>query len=220
MQTSAARTYLSGRFIRLAPILGFLLAVCASPSLSFAQSTETLSGHALVEALQKGGYVILMRHAASPRQAPDKANANADNINLERQLDEEGRSTAAAMGRAFRDLGISVATVYSSPTYRALETVQYQGFGEAQEREELSNDPQGMRGGTEAQAEWLHMAVMQFPVGTNTLLVTHNPNITGAFPELSGLSDGEALIFGPDREHNNSAQLVARVKIEQWPEMK
>ena len=97
---------------------------------------QTLSGEALVNALRKGGHVIVMRHAASPNQAPDKAAANADNVNLERQLDDEGRETAAAMGKAFRDLKIPVGEVLSSPTYRALETVKYAEFGEPEERVE------------------------------------------------------------------------------------
>jgi hypothetical protein len=46
-----------------------------------------------------GGYVIVMRHASSPRDVPDKRHANADNVNLERQLDEAGRASATAMGK-------------------------------------------------------------------------------------------------------------------------
>jgi hypothetical protein len=60
--------------------------------------------------------------------------------------------------------------------------------------------------------------VAHFPTGTNTIVVTHLPNITGAFPQLaSGLEDGEALIFGPDGQ--GQAILVTRVKIEEWPAM-
>src|ERR1700680_2274627 len=87
-----------------------------------AGSTQTLSGGALVSALRKGGYVIVMRHASSPREVPDKRTAHSDNVNLERQLDEPGRASTAAMGKAFRDLTIPVGDVGTSPTYRALET--------------------------------------------------------------------------------------------------
>ena len=48
---------------------------------------QSLSGEALVKALRQGGYIIVMRHASSPREAPDKQTANADNVNRERQLD-------------------------------------------------------------------------------------------------------------------------------------
>src|SRR5580700_8592874 len=84
---------------------------------------ETLSGEALVKALRQGGYVIVMRHASSPREAPDRQIANADNVNLERQLDEAGRASAIALGSALGQLKIPIGEVFTSPTYRALETV-------------------------------------------------------------------------------------------------
>src|SRR5438270_3919983 len=89
--------------------LGFLL-------LAGIAHAQTLSGEALVKALRQGGYVILMRHASSPREAPDKQTANPDNVKPERQLDQEGRTTATAMGKALRDLKIPVGEVLSSPT--------------------------------------------------------------------------------------------------------
>jgi len=79
---------------------------------------QDLRGEALVKALQKGGYVLVMRHASSPREVPDKQAANSDNSKPERQLDEVGRNTAIAMGKALRDLRIPISNVLSSPTYR------------------------------------------------------------------------------------------------------
>ena len=106
----------------------------------------------------------------------------------------------------------------SSPTYRALETVRYAQFGNPQPYAELGDNGQSMQGGTAAQAAWLQKKVTQFPRGTNTIIVTHLPNLTGAFPQMaSGLADGEALIFGSDGK--GGLTLVARVKIEDWPRM-
>jgi len=125
---------------------------------------QELHGEALVKALQKGGYVLVMRHASSPREVPDKQTANIDNSEPERQLDESGRKSAVAMGKALRDLGIPISAA------------------------------------------------------TNTIVVTHLPNIAAAFPQLaSGLPDGEALMFAPDGK--GQAILAARVKIEEWPAM-
>ena len=180
---------------------------------------QTLSGDALVKALRQGGYVILMRHASSPREEPDKKTANADNLTFERQLDETGRATAAAMGKALRDLKIPIGDVLSSPTYRARETVRLAQFGNPQSYPELGDGGQNMRGATESQSEWLQKKVTQIPAGNNRIIVTHFPNITRAFPQLaSGLADGEALIFGSDGK--GGATLVARVKIEEWPKMR
>ena len=114
-----------------------------------------------------------MRHASSPREAPDKQSANADNVNRERQLDAEGRASATAMGKALRDLKIPIGEVLTSPTYRALETVRYAKLGEAKPVAELGDNGQSMQGGTQAQAAWLQKRVTQFPAGTNTIIVTH-----------------------------------------------
>jgi phosphohistidine phosphatase SixA len=176
---------------------------------------QTLSGEAVVNALRRGGYVIVMRHTSSPREAPDKQTANADNVKVERQLDEVGRTTATAMGKALRDLRIPVGEVLASPTYRALETVKYAQLGNPRPYTELGDNGQSMQGGTEAQAAWLRKRVTQFPSGSNTILVTHFPNIKDAFPQASNVDDGEALVFGPDGK--GGATLVARIKIEQWP---
>jgi phosphohistidine phosphatase SixA len=180
---------------------------------------QTLSGEALVKALRQGGYVILMRHANSPREEPDKKTANPDNLTFERQLDETGRTTAAAMGKALRDLKIPIGDVLSSPTYRALETVRLAQFGKPQTYPELGDGGQNMRAATESQSEWLQKRITLFPAGVNTIIVTHFPNISRAFPQLAaGLADGEALIFGSDGK--GGATLVARVKIEEWPKMR
>jgi len=180
---------------------------------------QALHGEALVKALRQGGYVIVMRHTSSPREAPDKKAANSDNVKIERQLDEEGRTTATAMGKALRELKIPVGSVLSSPTYRALETVRYAQLGNPQTYPELGDNGQSMQGGTAAQAAWLQKRVTQFPTGTNTIIVTHFPNMTGAFPKLAaGVEDGEALVFGSDGK--GGAALVARIKIEEWSAMR
>jgi phosphohistidine phosphatase SixA len=177
-------------------------------------NAQPLQGEALVKALRQGGYVIVMRHASSPREAPDKATANPDNLKPERQLDQEGRANATAMGQALRDLKIPIGSVLSSPTYRALETIRYAKFGKPQTFPELGDNGQSMSGGTEAQASWLRKTVTELPKGTNTLIVTHMPNMSRAFPDsTSGLADGEALIFG-------SGGVVGRVKIDDWKKLK
>ncbi|MGA2713680.1 MAG: histidine phosphatase family protein [Bryobacteraceae bacterium] len=180
---------------------------------------QSLSGDAVVKALRQGGYVIVMRHASSPREVPDKLTANPDNTSDERQLDADGRASAIAMGKALRRLKIPLGEVFTSPTYRALETVRLAQFRNPRPQAELGDNGQSMQGGTEAQAAWLRKKVTQFPSGTNTLLITHVPNIRGAFPQLEPTpEDGESLVYGPDGK--GGATLVARVKIEDWTKMR
>jgi len=178
---------------------------------------ESLSKSNLVGALQRGGYVILMRHASSPGTAPDAAHAKPDNPHLERQLDEQGQASARVMGDAFRQLKVPIGKVLSSPTYRALETVELAKLGPPTILAELGQPEQGMfadKGGS--RATWLRGKTAERPTaGTNTLIVTHYPNIAEAFPQdTAGLAEGEALILRPDKGHRTA--LVARVKIDEW----
>ena len=168
-------------------------------------AAQTLAGDALVKALQQGGHVIVMRHASSPGTVPAGA--------TERQLDEVGRAAATAMGKALRDLKIPVGEVYSSPTQRALETAKLGQWPQAKPTPELGDNGQSMAGGTAAQAEWLQKRAAQSPQGTNVLLITHMPNLRGAFPAHTNVADGEALIFAP------GTTLVARIKIEEWAKL-
>jgi len=183
-----------------------------------AGTAETVTGEALVKALREGGYVIVMRHASSPRDVPDSKTANADNLEHERQLDEQGRTTAVAMGTALRELKIPIGEILSSPTYRALETLRLARLGKSTPVTELGDGGRGMQTSAETQVTWLRQRVTQFPARTNTLIVTHFPNMSGAFPQFTkDLMDGEALVFGPDGK--GGAALMARVKIEEWPRM-
>jgi phosphohistidine phosphatase SixA len=159
-----------------------------------------------------------MRHASSPRDLPDAAIANPDNTTRERQLDAAGRASAAAFGNALRRLGIPVGLVLSSPTYRAQETIRLAQLPAPTLAPELGENGQSMQAVTDAQAEWLRKKAAEFAPGTNTILVTHFPNITRAFPDKSqGIGDGEALVFGPDSK--GDATLIARVKIEDWSKL-
>jgi phosphohistidine phosphatase SixA len=158
-----------------------LLAVFMLLVMVQAASAQMLAGEALVKALRQGGYVIVMRHASSPREAPDKQTANADNVKLERQLDEAGRAGSVAMGRALRDLKIPVGEVLTSPTYRALETVRLAQLANSRSNAELGDGGQSMQGVTDAQATRLRERVTQLPAETNTIIVTHMPRSAGPF---------------------------------------
>jgi phosphohistidine phosphatase SixA len=196
--------------LALPPTLVILLAATEAP----------LEGAQLTAALEQGGYVILMRHANSPGTPPDPGQADPANVKHERQLDETGRASARALGEAFRRLQIPVGEVLSSPTYRALETAQLAQLPAAQTLEQLgdagksmSPDAAGTRGA------WLRSRVAKAPKpGTDTVIITHYPNIKEGFPaEAKDLGEGEALIFRPDG--HGAASLVARVKIEDWPRL-
>jgi phosphohistidine phosphatase SixA len=170
----------------------------------------------LLSQLQRGGFVLVMRHAHAPREtpsAPDPANRAH-----ERQLDPQGKSAARTMGVALRRLHIPIGQVLSSPTYRARETARLAGFPAPTIAAELGDGGHSMQRLGAPQGDWLRQRANQPPPrGSNTLIVTHMPNIVAAFPQdATGLEDGETLVFRPDRR---GARLVARVKIDAWARM-
>jgi len=176
---------------------------------------QNLSGLALTHALQHGGYVIVMRHGESPMQPPSQGDADSGNTKMERQLDGAGKASAKEMGDAIRDHHIPIGKVLSSPTFRALETVQYTQLGHAETFAELGDNGMSMSGPSQAQTEWLRQRVGQFPSGSNTLIVTHNPNLVAAFADKAvGMKDGEALVFGPGPD--GKPALMARIRIDEW----
>jgi phosphohistidine phosphatase SixA len=178
---------------------------------------QPLSGASLLMALRSGGYVLVMRHVSSPPAPPTPSEAERDNAQRERQLDAAGRSTAQAMGEAIRKLHIPIGTIWSSPTYRALETLRLMAVGSPTTSPELAEGSQGMHADSDvARASWLRHAVTVAPAaGTDTLIVTHTPNILAAFDkEAANIAAGETLVFRSDG--NGMPMLVARIKIGEW----
>jgi phosphohistidine phosphatase SixA len=137
---------------------------------------------------------------------------------MERQLDEAGRAGSAAMGKALRDLKIPVGEVLSSPTYRALETVRLAQLSNPQVHAELGDGGQSMQVVAETQGAWLRERATRLPKGTNTVIVTHMPNIARAFPDWGAVADGEIVVVGQDGK--SAARPVGRIKIEEWSRLR
>jgi len=139
--TPCVRHYTSATKAFQLQILPLLFLLGAFPT----AHAQTLSGRDLVAALRMGGYVVLMRHASSPRTPPDPAQSDATNLQHELQLDDLGRSTARVMGDALRKLRIPVGKVLSSPTYRALETIRLARLGQPETYPQLGDGGQNMQ---------------------------------------------------------------------------
>ena len=194
------------------------LTVCAIAVLAVAAQGQSRVPEGLIAALRGGGVVLVMRHASSPREAPAKDLANADNVALERQLDEAGRRDATAMGEALRTLRIQIGTVFTSPTYRAMETVRLGRLGVPNTVPELGDGGRSMQGVTETEASWLRAKVTEAPRLGNTLIVTHQPNLARAFPDWgSTVADGETVVLRPDGQGGSS--MLGRIRIEEWPRL-
>ena len=96
--------------------------------------------------------------------------------------------------------------------------MKYAQLGNPQPHAELGDRGQSMQGVSDADGAWLREKAGQVPKTGNTVIVTHMPNFSRAFPQTTGVTDGEALIFHPDGK--GGASLVARVKIEEWSKLR
>ncbi len=81
-------------------------------------------------ALAKGGHVALIRHGnAPPGHGGDPPGFKIDDCKTQRNLDELGRQQARALGEAFRNRGVRVDRIVSSPWCRCVDTADLMAVG-------------------------------------------------------------------------------------------
>jgi phosphohistidine phosphatase SixA len=172
----------------------------------------------LVADLRGGGYVIVMRHAHSPAEPPAAGQADPANKTGERQLDAAGKAQAEAIGRALKALGVPIGPVYSSPTFRALQTARLMGFAKPQALAELGDGGASMAASAAGKAgtAWLKAKAGEAPpAGKDALIITHGPNLVLAFGDgLKDMGDGEAAVLRPDGK--GGFTLAGRIKPDAW----
>jgi phosphohistidine phosphatase SixA len=171
----------------------------------------------LLKALGGGGHVIVVRHGATHADQADTDPLNLDNVAKQRQLNDKGRAEARAFGEAFRAAGVPIGKCYSSRFQRAVETARLIAGTDPEATADVSEGglvvtPNENNRRTQA----LRRLIGTVPdAGTNTLIVTHKPNILDALGrEWFEIKEGEASIFKPDGAGKYT--LVGRVQIGQW----
>jgi phosphohistidine phosphatase SixA len=80
-------------------------------------------------ALVNGGHVALIRHGNAPPGYGDPPGFKIDDCATQRNLDERGRAQARALGEAFRQHGVRVDKILSSPWCRCLDTARLMALG-------------------------------------------------------------------------------------------
>jgi phosphohistidine phosphatase SixA len=171
----------------------------------------------LARALRAGGHVILIRHGATFNDQADTDPFNFDNIAAQRQLNDKGKALAKTFGAALRDAGVPIGKVYTSKFHRAYETATLAGFTDVEKTIDLTLGGLVISPNEEVRRAQAVRAMLATPPkpGTNTLLVTHKPNILEALgKDYWDVEEGEALIFHPEKD---KYALVARVQMKDWP---
>ena len=189
------------------------LAVMLSAVTSIATAADD---NELVKSLRAGGLVIVVRHGATFADQADTDPLNFDNIAAQRNLNDKGKALATAFGGAFRQIGIPIGKVYTSKFNRAYETALLAGFKGIEKTTDLTEgglvvSPNENNRRAEAFRKMLSVTPQ---AGTNTILITHKPNIVEALgKDWFEVKEGEASVFHPE---NGSYKLVARVQMDEW----
>ena len=171
----------------------------------------------IAQALRAGDLVIVVRHGATFPDQADTDPFNLDNIAAQRNLNDKGKALAKAFGEALRQAGAPVGKVYTSKFNRAYETAVIAGFKDIEKTTALTEgglvvSPNENNRRAEAFRKMLASAPKAH---TNTILITHQPNIIAAFgKDWFDVKEGEASIFRPA---NGGYTLVARVQMDEWP---
>jgi phosphohistidine phosphatase SixA len=173
----------------------------------------------VMQALRAGGLVIVVRHGATFPDQADTDPLNFDNIAAQRNLNDKGKALAKAFGDAIRQAGVPVGKVYTSKYNRAYATAVIAGFGDIEKTADITEgglvvSPNENNRRNEAFRKLLGTPPAR---GTNTVLITHKPNIIDALgKDWFDIKEGEASIFHPE---NGSYRFVARVQMEEWPHL-
>jgi phosphohistidine phosphatase SixA len=171
----------------------------------------------LIPALQQGGYVMVFRHGATNRDQADTDPLNPENTSQQRHLSEKGKEQAKQVGEVFAKLGIAFDRVYTSKFYRAIETGKLIGNQEPITTLDITEGGLVVSPNeNDRRAEMLRQMVTKIPADkTNTLIVTHKPNIIDAFgKDWFEIKEGESSIFKPDG--STERILVGRFQSIDW----
>lgn len=161
----------------------------------------------MIEALQSGGLVLLIRHERTevPSRRDDYTRA-PDDCTAQRNLSIAGAAGARETGFSLRALEVPVGRVITSPMCRSAETARHMfGVDYEIDRRLMHHDPGGQRTLDIAEQE-IHALFGEIAPGmpdTNIALVSHGGNIF----RVSGLrlTEGEIGIVSLDDDGSVTA---------------
>jgi Histidine phosphatase superfamily (branch 1) len=168
---------------------------------------------ALTRALQAGGLVLVLRHTATDFSTPDEEPVDLTDCATQRNLSQQGRADARAIGRGLRRLDLRVSAVLTSAFCRTRETARL-AFGRAQVTPALLNT---IRAAHDARWRAQMRAVRRLfgtrpTPGSVKVLVTHGVVVSDA----TGLTleEGETLVLRP--LDSNRFRLLGRILPREW----
>ena len=156
------------------------------------------------QALRTPGAVVLLRHSTAPG-AFDPPEARLDDCATQRNLDANGRAQARRIGDAFRQRGITVDAVLSSPRCRCLDTARL-AFGQAEPWAPLQGAPRDSDQRRRQLIE-IRQRIEAHQAGSPLVLVTHGSVITGVTGRHVRMGELVILQRSADGRHAVAGQI-------------
>ncbi|MEO8022719.1 MAG: histidine phosphatase family protein [Polaromonas sp.] len=147
----------------------------------------TVADDALWTLLKGGGQVVLIRHALTTPGVGDPEGMKLKECSTQRNLSDEGRAHARQLGEVFRERGIAVGRLLSSPWCRSIETAKL-AFGKTPDLTPALGNLFGRSGEAGRQLADLRPLAGQKPASGNTVMVSHGSTIVA----LTGVSPATA----------------------------
>lgn len=171
------------------------------------------SATALVAELQKGGYVLFLRHGATDHSQSDSDVTDLSHCDKQRNLSAQGRSESRLLGAAFAKLHIPVGDILTSPYCRCIETAKL-AFSRYNITDSLQASFSAAPEESRLRADFLNRQLsLTPPSGKNTILVSHTANLrdaAGIWPKPEGV----LLVFKP--LGNGHYRYLGKIAPDQW----
>ena len=159
-------------------------------------------------ALRGDGHVALIRHASAPGPAGDPVGYKVDDCATQRNLSEQGRAEARALGERFRTQQVKVGKIVSSEWCRCRQTAELMNIGPIEDAPTFNN------------AFVLNIKRDELTAGARVLIgawrgpgtlvvVTHGENIQ----LMLGLRlrEGEIIVVAPDQDNEKKMRVLGRI---------
>lgn len=207
------------RTSRMLPAL--LLVLSLGAGAAAAEPQGELHGAALIAALRAGGHTLYFRHAATDWSQQDSVEQAGDWTSCDparfRQLSDQGRATARAIGAAMRALAVPVARVLASPYCRTVQTAELMDLAPVETTDAVINMRVASYFGGRQAVLATAQALLQTPppMASNTLVVAHGNVARDATPVYP--DEAEAVIFRPDGA--GGFHFVGRLSPTDWVQL-
>ena len=164
--------------------------VTASLPLTQANAKEGATVPELVAMLKQGGYIIYLRHGATDHTQNDQDLSDLRECSKQRNLNTQGKQESRLLGNAFKELGIKIDKVLSSPYCRCVDTALF-----AFNRVEIDMNMRATFATNQTETEFLKRYLTQQlkmpPLAQhNRVLVGHTANlreVTNVWPKPEGV---------------------------------